>query len=285
MREVVIVSAVRTPVGKFGGSLKDVSAPELGALVLKEAVNRAGIAPEELDEGIMGNVVQAGIGQNPARQAMIFAGFPVEIPSYTVNKVCGSGLKSVMLATQAIRLGDADIIVAGGMENMNQAPYLLRKARYGYRLFSNELVDSMVYDGLWDKYNDFHMGNTGEIIAEMCDITREDADKFALRSNKLAAKAHEEGNFKEEILPVEVKRKKEAIMFEHDEGVRPDTSLEKLQRLRPVFRKDGIVTAGNASQISDGASAVVVMAEEIAEKKGITPLAKITHYHSAGVKP
>jgi acetyl-CoA C-acetyltransferase len=285
MREVVIASAVRTPVGKFGGTLKDIPAPDLGALVLKEAVNRAGIEPNELNEVIMGNVIQAGLGQNPARQAMIFAGLPVEIPAFTVNKVCGSGLKSVVLAAQAIKAGDADIILAGGQENMNQAPYLLRKARYGYRLFNQELVDSMVFDGLWDKYNDFHMGNTGEIIAEKCDVTREDADRFALRSNKLAAKAQEDGLFKEEILPMEVKVKRDMITFAHDEGVRGSTTFEKLQSLKPVFKKDGVVTAGNASQISDGASATVIMGADIAEKKGITPLAKITHYHSEGVIP
>ena len=285
MREVVIASAVRTPVGKFNGTLKDIPAPELGALVLKEAVKRAGITPEELDEVIMGNVLQAGIGQNPARQAMIYAGFPVELPAFTVNKVCGSGLKSIMLAAQAIKAGDAKIIAAGGQESMNMAPYLLRKARYGYRLFNSELVDAMVYDGLWDKYNDFHMGNTGEIIAEMFNITREDADRFSLRSNQLAAKAQENGEFKEEILPVEVKQRKGTVVLDHDEGVRPDTSLEKLLRLKPVFREDGIVTAGNSSQISDGAGAAIVMAKEVAEKKGIAPLAKITHYHTGGVKP
>ena len=285
MREVVIASAVRTPVGKFNGTLKDIPAPELGALVLKEAVRRACITPEELDEVIMGNVLQAGIGQNPARQAMIYAGFPVELPAFTVNKVCGSGLKSIMLAAQAIKAGDANIIAAGGQESMNMAPYLLRKARYGYRLFNGELVDAMVYDGLWDKYNDFHMGNTGEIIAEMFNITREDADRFSLRSNQLAAKAQENGEFKEEILPVEVKQRKGTVVLDHDEGVRPDTSMDKLLRLKPVFREDGIVTAGNSSQISDGAGAAVVMAKEVAEKKGITPLATITHYHTGGVKP
>jgi len=285
MREVVITNAVRTPVGKFGGTLKDISAPELGAIALKEAVKRSGIDAGELDEVIMGNVIQAGLGQNPARQAMIFAGIPVKVPAFTVNKVCGSGLKAVMLAANAIKAGQADIIAAGGQENMNQAPYLLRNARYGYRLFNNEIVDSMVFDGLWDKYNDFHMGNTGEIVAEKCDVTREDADRLALRSHKLAAKAQEEGLFREEITAVEVKQRKETIIFDHDEGVRPGTTLEKLARLKPVFRKDGIVTAGNASQISDGGSACIVMAGEVAEKKGITPLAKITHYHAEGVVP
>jgi len=279
MREVVIASAVRTPVGKFNGTLKDIPAPELGALVLKEAVRRAGITPQDLDEVIMGNVVQAGIGQNPARQAMIYAGFPVEVPAFTVNKVCGSGLKSIMLAAQAIKAGDADIIAAGGQENMNQAPYLLRKARYGYRLFNGELVDAMVYDGLWDKYNDFHMGNTGEIIAEMFNITREDADRFSLRSNQLAAKAQENGEFKEEILPVEVKQKKGTVVLDHDEGVRPDTSMEKLARLKPVFREDGIVTAGNSSQISDGAGATVVMAKFCSASSYFFPLTQGMPYY------
>jgi acetyl-CoA C-acetyltransferase len=285
MREVVITSAVRTPVGKFGGTLKDISAPELGALALKEAINRSGIEAKDLDEVIMGNVLQAGLGQNPARQAMIFAGIPVEVPAFTVNKVCGSGLKAVMIGAQAIKAGDADIIIAGGQENMNQAPYLMRNARYGYRLFNNEIVDAMVFDGLWDKYNDYHMGNTGEIIAKKCDVSREEADRFAMGSNLKAAKAQEEGWFTNEIIPVEVKQRRETITFAHDEGVRANTTMESLGKLKPVFQKDGVVTAGNASQISDGASATVIMGKDTAEKKGIEPLAKITHYHTAGVVP
>ena len=285
MRDVVITSAVRTPVGKFGGTLKDIPAPELGAISLREAIKRSGIDAGELDEVIMGNVLQAGLGQNPARQAMIHADIPVEVPAFTINKVCGSSLKAVMLGAQAIKAGDADIVAAGGQENMNQAPYLLRNARYGYRLFNNEIVDSMVFDGLWDKYNDFHMGNTGEIIAEKCDVTREDADTLAVRSNLNAAKAQEEGLFKTEMIPVEVKQRRETITFGHDEGVRANTTMESLGNLKPVFRKDGIVTAGNASQISDGSSAVIVMGGDVAEKKGIEPLAKIKHYHVAGVVP
>lgn len=285
MRDVVITGAVRTPVGKFGGTLKDIPAPELGAIALREAVKRSGIEARELDEVIMGNVVQAGLGQNPARQAMILADIPVEVPAFTVNKVCGSSLKAVMLAAQAIKAGDADIVAAGGQENMNQAPYLLRNARYGYRLFNNEVVDAMVFDGLWDKFNDFHMGNTGEIVAEKCDVTREDADRFAMRSNVLAAKAQEDGLLRDEMIPVEVKQRRETLTFDHDEGVRGNTTMESLGKLKPVFKKDGIVTAGNASQISDGSSAVIVMGGDVAEKRGIEPLARITHYHVAGVVP
>ena len=285
MRDVVITGAVRTPVGKFGGTLKDIPAPELGAIALREAVKRSGIEARELDEVIMGNVVQAGLGQNPARQAMILADIPVEVPAFTVNKVCGSSLKAVMLAAQAIKAGDADIVAAGGQENMNQAPYLLRNARYGYRLFNNEVVDAMVFDGLWDKFNDFHMGNTGEIVAEKCDVTREDADRFAMRSNVLAAKAQEDGLLRDEMIPVEVKQRRETITFDHDEGVRGNTTMESLGKLKPVFKKDGIVTAGNASQISDGSSAVIVMGGDVAERRGIEPLARITHYHVAGVVP
>lgn len=285
MRDVVITGAVRTPVGKFGGTLKDIPAPELGAIALREAVKRSGIDAGELDEVIMGNVVQAGLGQNPARQAMILADIPVEVPAFTVNKVCGSSLKAVILAAQAIKAGDADIVAAGGQENMNQAPYLLRNARYGYRLFNNEVVDAMVFDGLWDKFNDFHMGNTGEIVAEKCDVTREDADRFAMRSNVLAAKAQEDGLLRDEMIPVEVKQRRETITFDHDEGVRGNTSMESLGKLKPVFKKDGIVTAGNASQISDGSSAVIVMGGDVAERKRIEPLARITHYHVAGVVP
>lgn len=285
MREVVITSAVRSPVGKFGGTLKDISAPELGALALKEAINSSGIEGGDLDEVIMGNVLQAGLGQNPARQSMIRAGIPVEVPAFTVNKVCGSGLKAVMIGANAIKAGEADIIAAGGQENMNMAPFLLRNARYGYRLFNNEIVDSMVFDGLWDKYNDFHMGNTGEIIAEKCDVNREEADIFAMNSNLKAARAQEEGLFANEIFPVEVKQRRETITFSHDEGVRSNTTMESLGRLKPVFKKDGIVTAGNASQLSDGSSAVIIMGKDIAEKKGIEPMATIKYVHTAGVVP
>ncbi|MFQ6107366.1 MAG: acetyl-CoA C-acetyltransferase [Thermoplasmata archaeon] len=286
MDEVVLASGVRTAVGKFGGTLKGINAPRLGGLVIAESVKRAGVSNEDIDEVIMGNVVSAGLGQNPARRAMIYAGIPYEVGAVTINKVCGSGLKSVMMAADAIRAGSSKIVVAGGMENMNQCPYLLRRARFGYRLFDGKLVDAMVFDGLWDIYNDFHMGMTGEIIAERFNITREETDRLAYESNMKAARAAEEGRFKDEILPLEIPRRKgEPLTFDRDEGVRPDTSLEKLAELKPVFKEGGVVTAGNASQISDGASALVVMARNEAEKKGIEPLARVVAYNTSGVKP
>ncbi len=284
MKEIAIVSGVRTALGRFDGALRPFSAPDLGARVIKEAVKRAGIGAKEVDEVIMGNVVSAGLGQNIARQASIYAGLPYEIGSFTVNKVCGSGLKSIMLAAQAIKLGDANIIVAGGMESMTNCPYLLEKARFGYRLFDGKLIDSMVKDGLWDVYNDFHMGMTGEIIAEKYGIKREDCDKFALWSHQKATKATKEGKFKDEIMPVEIKKKNESLIFDKDEGIR-ETSLEKLAKLKPVFKEDGIVTAGNASQITDGAAAVVVMDKDKAEEKGLEPLAIIKGYDTGGAKP
>jgi len=286
MNEVVIVSGVRTAQGKFAGALKDFSAPQLGGMVIREAVKRAGIKPNEVDEVIMGNVVSAGLGQNVARQAAIAAGLPYEIGAFHVDKVCGSGLKAVVLAAQAIKCGDADVIVAGGMESMTNCPYLLDKARFGYRLFNGKLIDAMVNDGLWDVYNDFHMGMTGEIIAEKYNITREDCDKFALWSHHKAAEATENGKFKEEILPVEVKQKKgDPIIFDKDEGIRKDTSLEKLAKLPPFFKENGVVTAGNASQITDGAAAVVVMSKEKAKEKGVEPIVTIKGYNTSGVKP
>lgn len=284
-QEVVIVSAVRTAMGKFGGTLKDTPSQRLGAKVIAEAINRAKIEPGIIDEVIMGNVISAGLGQNPARQAMIYAGVPVEVGAFTINKVCGSGLKSVMVGATAIKAGDADVIVAGGMENMNLAPYLLPKARFGYRLFDGKLIDSMVNDGLWDIYNNFHMGLTGEVIAEKYDVSREDADALALSSNRKAIAAINNGKFKSEIVPVEVTQKRDTIVFDTDEGPRADTSLEKLARLRPVFKPDGIVTAGNASQISDGAAAVVIMSKAKAEELGVEPLAKIIDHTFSGVKP
>jgi acetyl-CoA C-acetyltransferase len=286
VKEIVILSAVRTAIGKFNGTLRDFPAQKLGAIAIKEAVKRAGIDANAVDEVIMGNVISAGLGQNPARQAMIHAGLPVKIGAVTVNKVCGSGLKAAMMATQAIKAGDAELIVAGGMENMNRGPYLLREGRSGYRLGDGKLIDAMVYDGLWDVYNDFHMGNTGEIIAEKFNVTREDADRLALRSHEKAMEAIKTGKFKEEIVPVEIpQRKGEPIIFEIDEGVREDTSLEKLAKLKPVFKKDGIVTAGNASQISDGGSAVVVASKEKAEEFGCKAMAKIIDYNTGGLKP
>jgi acetyl-CoA C-acetyltransferase len=286
MKEVVIISAARTAIGRFNGTLSGFSAPKLGAIAITETLIRAGIEKEAVNEVIMGNVISAGLGQNPARQAMIHAGLPVGIGAVTVNKVCGSGLKSVMMAASEIKAGDADLIMAGGMENMNLAPYLLKNARYGYRLGEGKLVDAMVFDGLWDIYNDFHMGITGEIVAEKFNVSREDTDKLALRSHQLAAKAQSEGMFKEEIVPVEVpQRKKDPIKFEIDEGIRADTSLEKLAKLKPAFKKDGLVTAGNASQISDGAAAVVVTSREKAEELGCKPMAKIIDYNTGGLAP
>jgi acetyl-CoA C-acetyltransferase len=286
MREVVIVSAARTAMGKFEGTLKDMPASRLGAAAVKAAVERAKIDPKTIDEVIMGNVVTAGLGQNVARQASIFAGLPDEIPAFHINKVCGSGLKAVMVAASEIRAGDADIIVAGGMENMNQAPYLLPKARFGYRLFDGKLVDSMVNDGLWDIYNNFHMGMTGEIIAQKYGITRQDADELSFASHKNSVAAIKSGRFKDEIVPVEVPVKGGKAEFAVDEGPREDTTMEKLAKLKPVFKPDGgVVTAGNASQISDGGAAVVVMEKGRAHELGLHPLVTIKNYAAAGVKP
>ncbi|OYT61196.1 acetyl-CoA acetyltransferase [Thermoplasmatales archaeon ex4484_30] len=286
MREAVIVSGVRTPLGKFAGMLKEFSAPQLGAIVVKEAVKRAGINVDEINEVIIGNVISAGLGQNIARQSSIYAGLPYEVGAFTVNKVCGSSLKSVMLAAQAIKAGDADVIVAGGTESMTNAPYLLDKARFGYRLFDGKIIDAMVRDGLWDVYNEFHMGMTGEIIAEKYNITREECDEFAAWSHEKALKATKEGKFKEEMLPIEIKQKKgDSIIMDRDEGIREDSTPEKLGKLKPVFKENGIVTAGNASQITDGAAAVVVMEKKKAEENGIEPLASIAGYGTGGVKP
>jgi len=282
MEEVVIVSAVRTALGNFQGALKDLSATELGALVINEAITRAGIRKEDVDEVLMGNVLPCGLGQNPARQSMIKAGLPWDTGCITVNKVCGSGLKTVMLAAQAIMVGDAEVIVAGGMENMTRAPYYLEHARDGYRLWDGKLVDGMVHDGLWDVVNDFHMGYTAELVADKFKVTREDMDLFAFNSNKRAMEATQGGVFKEEILPVEIPQKKgEAVIFDKDEGVR-EPNLDALQKLKPVFKNDGRVTAGNSSKISDGASALVVMSRKKAEDLKIAPLATVVAQASAG---
>jgi acetyl-CoA C-acetyltransferase len=286
MKEAVIVSGVRTAQGKFAGGLKSFSAPQLGGIAIKEAVKRAGIKPTDVDEVIMGNVVPAGLGQNVARQAAIAAGIPYKVGAFHVDKVCGSSLKAVVLAVQAIKCGDADVVVAGGMESMTNCPFALPKARFGYRLFDGKAIDLMVRDGLWDVYNDFHMGNTGEVVAEKYNVTRQDCDKFALWSHQKAAKATENGSFKNEILPIEIKQKKgDPIVFDKDEGIRKDSTLEKLSKLPPFFRKDGVVTAGNASQITDGASAVVVMSKDKAKKMGITSLATVKGYNTSGVEP
>ncbi|MDP6156411.1 MAG: acetyl-CoA C-acetyltransferase [Candidatus Thermoplasmatota archaeon] len=286
MKEPVIISAVRTPLGKFNGTLKNMPATKLGSLVIEECVKRAGIAKEDVDEVIMGMVLQAGIGQNPARQAALSAGIPENKGAMTINKVCGSGLKSIMIAANSIKVGEHDIIVAGGMENMAQAPYYLHKARDGYRMGDGKIVDGMVYDGLWEVYNDFHVGITGERIAEHYDLTREEVDAFAVRSHRLAAAARESGKFVEEIIKIEIpQRRGDPIIFDSDEGIRADSSVEKLARLRAVFKKDGLVTAGNASQISDGASAVLVTSREKAVELGIPILAKIIDYHTSGCAP
>jgi len=285
-QNAVIVSAVRTPIGKFLGGLSGLSAPELGAVVIREAVRRARVPADQIDEVIMGNVVSAGEGQAPARQAAIGAGLPDDIPAVTVNKVCGSGMKAIMLATQAIRLGDAAVIVAGGMESMSNAPYLLPKARTGYRMGNGELVDAVIHDGLWCAFEHIHMGNEAEIIAEKFHVTREEQDRFALESHRRAAAATEAGRFRDEIVPIEVPQRKGApVLIDRDEPIRPDTTLEALAKLKPAFQKDGTVTAGNAPGLTDGASAVVVMSRAKAEELGATVLARITGYASAAITP
>ena len=286
MREIVIASAVRTALGSFGGSLKDVPAVDLGALVIKEALNKAGVKPECVDEVLMGNVIQAGLGQNPARQAAVKAGLPVEIPSMTINKVCGSGLRCVALAAQMIKAGDADVIVAGGMENMSQGPYVLRTARFGQRMGDGKMVDAMVNDALTDAFNGYHMGITAENIAEQWGLTREMQDEFAANSQMKAEAAIKAGKFKDEIVPVVIpQRKGDPIVFDTDEFPRFGTTAEKLAKLRPAFKKDGTVTAGNASGINDGAAALVVMSAEKAKELGVTPICKIVSYGSKGLDP
>jgi acetyl-CoA C-acetyltransferase len=286
MNESVIFSAVRTAQGKFAGALKDFSAPQLGSIAIREAVKKADLKPKDIEEVIMGNVVSAGLGQNVARQAAIAAGMPYETGAFHVDKVCGSSLKAVVLAAQAIKIGDSDCIVAGGMESMTNCPYFLDKARFGFRMFDGKIKDSMVNDGLWDVYNNYHMGNTGEVIADKYNITREDCDIFAAGSHQKAVKATENGKFKNEVTPIEIKQKKlDPIIFDKDEGIRKDSTPEALAKLKPFFKEGGVVTAGNASQITDGASAVVVMSKEKAKKEGIEPLATITGYNTSGVKP
>ena len=286
MREVVIASAARTALGSFGGSLKDVPAAELGAIVIKEAVKRAGIDPEQVEEVVMGNVIQAGLGQNVARQATLKAGLPNEVPAMTINKVCGSGLRTVALAAQMIKAGDADIVVAGGMENMSAAPYVLDKARWGQRMGDGKLVDTMIKDALWDAFNNYHMGVTAENIAEQWGLTREMQDEFAAASQAKADAAIKAGKFKDEIVPVVIpQRKGDPIVFDTDEFPRFGTTAEKLAKLKPAFIKDGTVTAGNASGINDGAAAFVIMSAEKAAELGVKPLAKIVSYGSKGLDP
>lgn len=286
MKDVVIASACRTPIGRFQGGLSGFKATELGALAVGEAIRRAGIEAGAVEEVILGNVLQAGLGQNPARQAAIGAGVPDSVGAFTVNKVCGSGLKSVMLAAQAIRAGDADVIVAGGMESMTNAPYLVPEARAGARLGHAKLIDSMVGDGLWDVYNDYHMGITGENAAEKHGISRAQQDEFAAESHRRAAEATEAGRFDEEKFTIEVpQRKKDPIAFTTDETIRADVTADSIGKLRPAFKKDGTVTAANASAINDGASALVVMSAERAQELGVTPLARITGYATGGLAP
>ena len=285
MEEVVILSANRTPIGKFGKALANIKATDLGAMTVREAVRRAGIEPTDVDECIMGNVISAGQGQNPARQAAVNGGLPVEIGSFTVNAVCGSGMKAAMLAADSIKAGEYNCIVVGGMENMSAAPYLMPGARFGYRMNDQVVKDSMVFDGLWDIFNNKHMGFTGEIVADRFNVTREDADQLSYESHIKAAKATESGAFKDEILPVKIKQKKEEIVFDKDEGIRADTTVEVLSKLKPAFKEDGKVTAGNSSQISDGASSLVIASASFAKEHGIKPLATIEAYGERGVLP
>ncbi len=286
MNEAVIVSGTRTPIGKYLGGLSSLTATQLGSIVIREAVKRAGIAPEDVEEAIMGNVLQAGLGQNPARAAALGAGLPDSVPAFTINKVCGSALKAIMLAAQAIKAGDREVVVAGGMESMSNAPHLLMGSRQGLRLGDGKLVDHMVNDGLWDHYNNFHMGETGEIVAERHDVTRHDSDALAAASHQKAAEAWSSGAFSKEVVPVEIpQRKGDPVVVSQDEGIRADTTVEGIAGMRPVFRKDGQVTAANASQLSDGASAVVVTSRAYAEKHGLTILASIDGYDASGTKP
>ena len=285
MRDVVIASACRTPVGAFQGAFASLSAVDLGVIAINESIKRAGIKPEEVDECIMGCVLPAGLGQNPARQASLKAPLPVDVGCITVNKVCGSGLKSVMLGAQAVACGDADVVVAGGMESMTNAPYLLLKQRSGYRMGNGQVVDSMVHDGLWDHLNEFHMGMSAEHCAEKYNITREDQDEFSVNSYNVSYKAAQDGRFKEQIVPVSVpQRKGDPKIIDTDEGLM-ESSLEKLSKLRPVFKKDGTVTAGNASSLNDGAGAVVVMSAEKAKDLGVKPMVKILAQGAAGIDP
>jgi acetyl-CoA C-acetyltransferase len=286
LNEAVIISAVRTPVGKFLGSLKGFSATELGSIVVRESVKRAGIKPEDVDEVIMGCVIQAGLGQNPARQAALNGGIPSTVAAVTVNKVCGSGLKAVMMAAQGVQLGDSEMVVAGGMESMSNAPYLVPKAREGYRLGNGELIDAMIHDGLWCAFENYHMGCTGEVVADEYKIGRAEQDEFATNSHRKAAAAIKAGKFKDEIVPVEIKQKKgPALLFDTDETVREDTTVEVLGKLKPAFKSEGTVTAGNAPGVNDGASAVVVTSLRRARELGVEPMAKIVAQAVSGVEP
>ena len=288
LEDVVIISGVRTPVGKFQGSLSDFSAPQLGAMVVREAVKRTGIEADQVDECIMGNVVSAGLGQNPARQAALLGGIPPHVGAMTINKVCGSGLKAVALAAQAIQTGNSNIVVAGGMESMTNAPYLLPQARKGYRLGNAQVIDAMVHDGLWDVYNNYHMGNTGENVAEKYGITRQEQDEYALNSHRKALAAIRECRLKAQILPVEIPSKKKGeppLLFDKDESPREDTTIEALRALKPAFKKDGTVTAGNAPGVNDGAAAVVVTSARRAKELSRDPMVRIVAQATSGVEP
>jgi acetyl-CoA C-acetyltransferase len=285
MEEVVIVAAARTAVGKFGGSLAKIPASELGAHVIKGLLARTGIDPNLISEAILGQVLTAGVGQNPARQAVIKAGLPNAIPAYTINKVCGSGLKATHLATQAIRCGDANIIIAGGQENMSAAPHVLNGSRDGFRMGDIKMTDTMIVDGLWDVYNQYHMGQTAENVAKKFEISRQEQDEFALQSQLKAEAAQKAGKFKDEILPLEIAQKKGSIVFDQDEYIKPGSTLEALAALRPAFNKEGSVTAGNASGLNDGAAAVIMMTASQAKQLGLTPLARIKAYASSGTDP
>lgn len=287
LKQPVIISAVRTPVGKFLGTLKGFSVTDLGAMVVRESVQRAGVAAEEVDEVIMGCVIQAGLGQNPARQAALRGGIPFGVSAVTINKVCGSGLKSVMMAAQGIQLGDSEIVVAGGMESMSNAPYVIPKAREGYRLGNGELIDAMIHDGLWCAFENYHMGHTGEVVADRYHVTREQQDEYALNSHRKAAEAIKAGKFKDEILPIEIPQRKGApVVFDTDETVREDTSMDALGKLKPAFKKEGgTVTAGNAPGVNDGASALVVTSAERAKSMGVEPMARIVAQATSGIAP
>lgn len=286
MKDVVIVSAARTAVGKFGGSLQNIPAVEMGGMIIAEAVKRAGISGEQVEEVIFGNVLTAGLGQNPARQATLKAGLPIEVPAYTINIVCGSGLKTIMLAAQQIMSGQAEIVVAGGMENMSAAPYVLDKARWGYRMFDGTLTDEMVKDGLWCAFGDVHMGMTAENLSVKYNISREDQDRLSADSHNKAIAAIDAGKFKDEIMPVPIPQKKgDPVYFDTDELPRRGTTAEALAKLKPVFKKDGTVTAGNASGINDSSAAVVVMSADKAQELGLKPMAVIKSFATAGVDP
>ena len=286
MRDTVIVAAVRTPTGKFLGGLKDFKATELGALAVREAVRRTGIDPASVDECIMGNVVSAGAGQAPARQAALNGGLSTSVGALTINKVCGSGLKAVMLATQGIALGDIDIAVTGGMESMSNCPYLLTRVREGLRMGDGTVIDSMIHDGLWDSFHNMHMGLTGEHVSETYKVTRDQQDAYSVDSHRKAAHATKQGWFKDEILPVSIPQKKgDPVVVDKDESIREDTTIESLGRLKPAFKKDGTVTAGNAPGVNDGAAAVVVMGADIAAKLNLTPIARVVGYATAGLEP